>query len=151
MKSSYIRYFSWFIGALLLAACGPDPLPVISYPPTGAYGDNILLPTKTSYTTRANSFTAVLPKDKKVRILITGKTSSNTGGLNGVWYYSVGTQNNWSQGSFDVATYTQTFTSVNGGLTSDLKIEFDKGTFQIDYFENDVATPSATKTITVNY
>ena len=136
---------------LIFAACGPDPISTISYPPTGTYGDNILLPTKMTYGSRTNSLTAVLPKDNKVKIVITGKTVGAVSGLYGAWYNSVGTQNNWAPSNFVAVTFSQQFTSVNGGVASDLKIDFDKGTYQIDYFENGATTPSASKTIVVSY
>ena len=143
---------SWTACILLIfSACAPDPISTISYPPAGAYGDNILLPTKMTYGSRTNSLTAVLPKDKKVKIVITGKTVSAASRLYGVWYYAVGTQNNWALGSFDASAFTQQFTSVNGGVASDLKMDFDNGTYQIDYFENGATIASASKTIVVNY
>ena len=136
---------------LLLAACGPEAPTNINYPPTGTYGDNILLPTRTNYTNRDNSLEAMLPANNKVKIVITGKSVTSGSGLSGIWSVAIGTQKNWSVGTFDPTIYAQTFTSVNGGQTSDLKIMFDKGTYQIDYFENGVSTPSATNTIVVNY
>ena len=135
----------------LLASCGPEAPTTINYPPSGSYGDNILLPTKTNYANRDNSLEAILPRNNKVKIVVTGKSVTSGSGLSGIWSVAIGTQNNWTVGAFDPTIYTQTFTSINGGQTSDLKIMFDKGTFQVDYYENGVTTPSASKTIVVNY
>ncbi len=136
---------------IALGSCGPEKPSNINYPPTGAYGDNILLPTKMTYANKDNSLEAMLPSNNKVKIVITGKSVSAGPPLSGVWYVTIGSQSNWSIGAFDPGVFSQTFTSINGGLTSDLKIMFDKGTFQIDYYENDVTKPSASKTITVSY
>lgn len=69
----------------------------------------------------------------------------------GVWYYGVVSVNNWAITTFNQETGSQEFTSIDGRLTSTLEIFFDRGTYQIDYYENDSANPTFTKTITVDY
>ena len=140
-----------------LLSCDHDENQPISYPETGFYGDNILLQEKTEFTKEQNSFQCKVPKGKSIAIKITGKTAVfTTGGdvpsiPSGIWYYDPGTVNNWAITNFDFSTFTQTFTSIDGGLTCDAKMRFDKGTFQIDYFENGSSAPTFTKTITVSY
>jgi hypothetical protein len=80
--------------------------------------------------------------------VITGLSATTQTGL---WYYLVGTSNNWAISKFDFSTYTQIFQSIDGGLTCDLSMKFDKGTFRIDYYENDMAFPTYSKDIVVNY
>jgi hypothetical protein len=50
-----------------------------------------------------------------------------------------------------MTTFSQVFRSIDGGLTCDVSMQFDEGTFQIDYYEGDATSPSATKTIVVKY
>lgn len=142
---------------LSLLSCDHDENEPITYPETGFYGDNILFQEKTAYGKRENSLQSKVPSGKSIVIKITGKTVVITIGgdvpsiPSGIWYYDPTTTNNWAITSWDKTTYTQTFTSIDGGLTCDAKMMFDKGTFQIDYFENGSSTPTLSKTITVSY
>jgi len=144
---------------LLCVACKDDPEPTVIYPETGFYGDNILFQSKTEYGKRENSFQAQLPAARSVAIRITGKNSSwggtQPGGPitlpSGIWYIETGTVNNWAVGTVDRNNSTQTFTSIDGGQTCEIKMMFDEGSFVIEYFEHDLSTPNFTKTITVNY
>lgn len=143
--------------ALSLLSCDHEENEPFIYPETGFYGDNILFTEKTAYSKRENSLQCKVPSGKSIKIIITGKTVVITnGGLvpsipSGVWYYDPGTNNNWAVANWDNTSYTQTFSSIDSGLTCTAKMMFDKGTFQIDYFENGSSTPTLTKTITVNY
>lgn len=132
----------------MMSSCEDEDEPEIQYPATGFYGDNILMKGKTEYTARDNSLQARLPEGKSVKIVITGKTVTFPAG---VWFYATGTSNNWAISEFDMSDYTQIFQSIDGGLTCDLRMQFDEGTFQIDYYENGAASPTATKTIVVDY
>ena len=137
------------IGVMLVASsCEDEDEPEIKYPATGFYGDNILMKGKTEYTARDNSLQAKLPEGTSLKIVITGKTVNFP---NGVWFYATGTANNWAVIEFDMTLYSQTFYAIDGGHTCDLQMQFDKGTFQIDYYENGATSPSATKTIVVDY
>lgn len=136
---------------LMISSCDDEDGLEIQYPATGFYGDNILMKGKTEYTAWQNSLQAKLPEGQKLKIVITGKTVTlpTPNSLSGVW--GMHSPNNWAISKFDRVAYTQTFQSIDGGLTCDLTIFFDKGTFQIDYYENDATSPTATKTIVVNY
>jgi hypothetical protein len=135
--SALMKYTYVVMGLLsitLLISCDEETHPEIQYPATGFYGDNILMKGKTEYTARDNSLQA-----KSVTF------------PTGVWWMQGATSNNWAISKFDMTQYTQVFQSIDGGLTCDLAMQFDEGTYQIDYYENDAATPTATKTITVDY
>ena len=137
---------------VLISSCDKEENSSIEYPITGLYGDNILQKEKIEFTNRENSFQSKIPGGKNVKIIITGKTVSNDGLIpSGIWYYDPTTSSNWSVTNFDETTNTQTFSSTNGGQTSDVKMMFDNGTFEIDYYENNSLTPTMSKTITVTY
>ncbi len=147
LKSSLAILIILLIGA----ACHKDDASIIEYSATGLYGDNILLKDKTMYTNTQNSMQSKVGSGKTVKIVITGKTYSISGpGPTGIWRFDIATITNWSASTFDFSAGTQSFTSVNSGLTCDLKIIFDKGIYQIDYYENNATSATATKTVTVN-
>ena len=120
---------------------------MIEYPATGFYGDNLLLKAKPVYTEQENSLVARIPQGKKVKIIITSKAALFP---SGVWFYEPATNNYWAITDFNSSSVTQAFSSINGGLTCELRMNFDKGTFQIDYNENDSLSPTLTKTIKVD-
>lgn len=146
MKYTYL--FMGLLVSTLLISCDENVHPEIQYPATGFYGDNILMKGKTQYTAQDNSLQAKLPDGKKVKIIITGKSVTFP---TGVWWMQTATSNNWAISKFDMTHYTQVFQSIDGGLTCDLAMQFDEGTYQIDYYENDATSPTATKTIVVDY
>lgn len=82
-----------------------------------------------------------------MKIIITGKTVSFP---TGVWYLESGSSNNWAISKFDMTAYTPTFQSIDDGYTCDLRMIFDEGTFQIDYYEGNAMAPTYTKTIMVD-
>ena len=112
-----------------VSSCDDDDEHEIQYPETGFYGDNILMKGKTEYTEFSNSFQAVLPEGKKLKILMTG----NVAFPNASW--GSRSINNWAISKFDQATYTQVFQSIDGGHTCVLDMTIDVGTYQIDYYE----------------
>ncbi len=129
---------------LFVSSCDDEDEPEIQYPETGFYGDNILMKGKTEYTAEGNSLQAKLPEGKKLKIVITGIQSFP-------YRFGEAVSNNWAISKFDFSTYTQVFQSIDGGQTCELDIQFDVGTFQIDYYENDAVSPTYSKTIVVNY
>jgi hypothetical protein len=128
---------------LFVSSCDDDDLLEIQYPETGFYGDNILMKGKTNYTTEQSSFQAKLPAGQKVKIVITGNASFP----NAVW--GSRSIHNWAIYGMGTA-YTQTFQSIDGGQTCVLEIQFNVGTYQIDYYENDATSLTYSKTIVVN-
>ena len=129
---------------LFVSSCDDEDELEIQYPETGFYGDNILMKGKTDYTTEQSSFQAKLPEGQKVKIVITG----NAAFPNAIW--GSRSIHNWAIYGIDITAYTQVFQSIDGGQTCVLEIQFNVGTFQIDYYENDSVSPTYSKTIVVN-
>jgi hypothetical protein len=135
---------------LINVSCDDDDNPDIEYPLTGFYGDNILVKQKTEFNKQENSFNAKVPTNQKLKIIMTAKTAVFPAGT-GIWRIESGSANNLAISKFDMTTHSQIFQSIDGGLTCDARLQFDKGSYKIDYYENDSLTPTATKTIVVNY
>lgn len=137
---------------LFVSSCDDEDEPEIQYPETGFYGDNILMKGKTEYTVERNSLQAKLPEGKQLKVIITGLSVTSTATyMSGIWYYEAGSSNNLAISIFDSSEYSQVIQSIDGGLTCALAMRFDKGTFRIDYYENNAVSPTDSKTITVNY
>jgi hypothetical protein len=137
---------------LFVSSCDDDDELEIQYPETGFYGDNILMKGKTEYTDERNSLQAKVPEGKQLKVVITGLSVTSTANyMSGIWYYEAGSSNNLAISIFDSSDYAQVFQSIDGGLTCDLAIRFEKGTFRIDYYENNAVSPTDSKTIIVNY
>ena len=147
VTNSMLTYL--FGAALLVSSCEyydeDDLSGSFEYPATGVYGVNFLSQGSTAYTTEWGSLQAKIPPRKKLKIVITALTPN---GQTGVWSYEQGAHN-WAVTNFDWNTNSQDYTSIDGGLTSVARISFQVGSFQIDYYENDSATPTTTKTIQV--
>jgi hypothetical protein len=114
---------------------------LIVYPATGSYGVNILDLEKESYSGENFSLASNLAKGMELKIKITALGS-------GIWYYALGSSNNWSITQFDDVTKSQYFTAIDSDKSCDLNMLFDSGTFLIEYFEMGVTEPNRTKTIT---
>jgi hypothetical protein len=149
MKSMQLNYLYFPLCAismmLCLASCDDEDDAEIQYPETGFYGDNILMKGRTEYNEVSNSFQAVLPKGKKLKILITG----NPAFPHVIWGSSA--VNNWAVSNFDRTTYSQAFQSIDDGHTCVLEMNVTVGSYQIDYYENGATSPTYSKTIVVNY
>lgn len=114
---------------------------IIEYPATGLYGENILDLEKKSYKGGSFSLASNLAKGTELKIKITALGT-------GIWYYSLGSSNNWAITPFDKKTKSQYFTAIDSDKSCDLNMQFDSGTFLIEYFEMGVTEPNRTKTIT---
>lgn len=114
---------------------------LIEYPATGSYGENILDLEKDSYSGENFSLASNLAKGTELKVKISALGA-------GVWYYALGSSNNWLITQFDGATKSQYFTAIDSDKSCDLNIRFDSGTFLIEYFEMGVTEPNRTKTIT---
>jgi len=148
MKCAYLPLCAIAIMFLTSSCDDDEDRPEIQYPETGFYGNNILMKGKTEYDNVENSLQAKLPEGKKLKIVITGLSVTSQTGF---WYWLVGTSNNWAITKFDFSSNTQIFQSIDGGLTCDLGMRFDEGTFRIDYYENDATSLTYSKTIVVDY
>ncbi len=116
---------------------------IIEYPETGLYGKNILSLSDTIYNGEFFSLAANLAEGTSLKIKIKGYDSA-------IWYYSLGSSNNWSITGFDFNTKSQEFTAIESGHSCDLKMLFDGGKFLIEYFEMGASSPTRIKTITKN-
>lgn len=114
---------------------------LIEYPVTGSYGENILDLEKESYSGENFSLASNLAKGTELKIKITALGT-------GIWFYALGSSNNWSITQFDDVTNSQYFTAIDSDQSCDLNVSFDSGTFLIEYFEMGVTEPNRTKTIT---
>jgi len=114
---------------------------LIEYPISGLYGPNILDLNRTNYSGENFSLSANLTKGAKLKIKITALGD-------GIWYYFVGSGNNWSITIFDFDTKSQYFTAIDSDKSCDLNMLFDSGEFLIEYFEMGRLEPTRTKTIT---
>lgn len=114
---------------------------LIEYPATGSYGENILDLDKDSYSGANFSLSSNLAEGAELKIKITALGT-------GIWYYALGSSNNWTITQFDEITKSQYFTAIDSGKSCDLNMLFDSGTFLIEYFEMGVTEPNRTKTIT---
>jgi hypothetical protein len=126
-----------------------------SYPESGSYGDNILSLTKTTYTggyQTTHSLAARIAKGTSLKIRISSIfTNGDTGiVIKPVWYRAAESELNWTFGDFDFENYTQTFSTIEGGKSCDLKMFFELGSFKIEYFEMNALVPTRTKIITCN-
>jgi hypothetical protein len=148
---SFGKYIANFISQTHFEVTGS----IIEYPATGLYGDNMLNLSDTLYYGDNNtscSLAAILQKGASVKIKITSLAAAaqDTGiSAKPLWYYAMGSSNNWNITVFDFNTYTQYFTSIESDATCDLNMFFDKGRFLIEYYEMNSATPTRRKIITV--
>ncbi|KOH44364.1 hypothetical protein [Sunxiuqinia dokdonensis] len=140
--------------------------PVITYPASGIYGQNILALSTTDYFSgQGNLFSlaAELPKNSALKVRITALSdsdtittvSADTTEVSGpvttkaAWYYQTSTNYNWSISDFDMETFSQTFTAIESDQSCGLALFFDRGSFLVEYFEMNAIEPSKEKTITV--
>mgnify|MGYP000406640133 CR=1 FL=1 len=114
---------------------------LIEYPASGSYGENILDLEKESYIGENFSLASNLAKGTELKIKITALEA-------GIWFYALGSSNNWSITQFDNVTKSQYFTAIDSDKSCDLNMLFDSGTFLIEYYEMGVTEPNRTKTIT---
>lgn len=120
---------------------------VIDYPETGLNGLNLLNTTDSVYAEwDFHSLVANRPNECLSLKLVIEKISGNC--QYGCWFYSVSSVQNWNISSLDQTTQTQTFIST--GLETDLSLGFEYGTYRLNFYINDEATPSRVKVIQVN-
>ena len=114
---------------------------IVDLPDQGNFGTNILNLTDTLYDDRTPySFSAQLPNDCiSLKVVV----SQTFGACNGCWFYSVGSNNGWSIGNYDLDNDVQEF--IQTGSSSDLDIRFEPGTYKVEYFINGSSIPAYTK------
>ena len=114
--------------------------PTIEYPSSGFYGENILDTTKLIYTGSDFSLAANLSNGAELEIKITAMG-------NGIWFRSLGSEQNWQVADFNESTKSQLFKAVSNNQNCDLDMEFHEGQYMIEYFE--LGSNSATRTKTI--
>ncbi len=133
--------FAFYISNFIDNTTFPITATVIKYPATGQYGANILDLNKTNYSDSTFSLAATLPKGTTLKIKITALST-------GIWGFALGSSTNWAITTFDSVTNSQEFTALSSGTSCDLNMNFDTGSYKIDYFEKGSSIPDRTKTIT---
>ena len=83
---------------------------LIDYPESGSYGQNILDLNRTQYSGEYYSLSANLSNGTTLTIKITALSS-------GIWYYALGSGQNWTISDFDFDTNTQYFTAIESDKT----------------------------------
>lgn len=159
--SASIPAFGKFISNFIAKTKFEVTQSLITYPETGNFGDNVLSLTKTSFGARPEtnlSLAAKLSQGTTLKIKITSLTADTTSTVpadtsktttrKAGWFYAPSTNINWIVSNFDPVNYTQTFTAIEPGKACDMEITFDQGSFLIEYYEMNSATPSRKKTIT---
>jgi hypothetical protein len=156
------QFITNFITQTSFEATGP----VIAYPASGIYGENILALSRTDYLSGQGnlcSLAAGLPENSALKIRITSLSDSDTiktvsadsteisgpATTKAAWYYQSSSNHNWSISDFDMETFSQTFTAIESDQSCDLALFFDRGSFLVEYFEMNATEPSKEKTITV--
>ncbi len=164
-ETTKIPSFGKYITGFLSGKAPSSNVLLAGYPETGIYGKNVLSLTETEYKPgieNPNSIAAVIPSNVSLKVVLRSltydtinATASDSAGLSHtlvphVWYYEVGTPYNWAVSEFNSAISEQTFTSLGSGVNCDLRIFFEKGSYQVDYFEMNATIPTRRKIITVN-
>lgn len=158
---SFGKYIKGF-----LAGKTPDANTMMAnYPENRSYGKNILYLSATNFQSGMSnpySFAAGIPSNVSLKVVITSLSADtifypatdSTGATNvivpHVWYYFNGTEQNWAITTFNQVKSEQIFTALGSGVNCDLKVFFEQGKFQIDYFEMNANIPTRRKIINVN-
>jgi len=138
-------FYCLVVLAIFFTAC-ESPTQPITYPDVGTHGDNILSD-NTNYVIRGiyhgYSMRANVPDGQSLRIVLKGEKT---------WWIEAlpNAPVNWIIGQYDNNTQSQTFTVMEGGRLSDLRIGFfvldenanPQDYITIEYFENDAVTPT---------
>ncbi len=114
--------------------------PSIDYPSSGLYGDNILDTLKTNYSEEEFSLAANLSNGAELTIKISALGE-------GVWFYALGTKQNWIISNFNESTKSQEFTAINTDQKCDLQMELFSGQYRIEYFEFNSGSATREKVI----
>jgi hypothetical protein len=126
---------------------------VFDYPQTGDYGNNLLFKTQTAYTGGQYSFNGKIKNCTALKIRI-HKTIPNLPNSMDLYAYDYASNKNLTISAYDFNKDEQFFTVTNPALPFDLKVtkygSASPTDYAVEYFENNAATPSFTKNITIN-
>lgn len=131
-------------------ACEPCATDPIAYPENGSYGLNILYDSIDTCAINTNySLCADISLGQSLKIVF---TNNSTAPLSAVWFYVLGSEQNFSATSYNESTFTQEFTSTSTGHL-DLNMEFGSmepganGIANIKVYENNSTTVTWEKNI----
>jgi hypothetical protein len=137
-----IPNFEYYIQQFINNTAFPATNSVISYPATGAYGDNILNKNQLIYNGFPQSMKANLKRCSQLKIRIYS--------INGLWVSSGG-HVNWNFTVYNTSTQEAFYSTINPELPNDASIGLQAGgTYLIEYFESNASIVTFSKTITVN-
>ncbi|MFO7869346.1 MAG: hypothetical protein R6U95_08635 [Bacteroidales bacterium] len=148
--SSFGKYITNFIAQTSFTS-NQSLFVYFAYPKHGDYGINILSDSTTTFYSDStfSLFADLSLTQPSLKIKITSESNSDQTNTIPTWQYQ-DNESNWLISEFDSVNYSQTFSAVREEYNYDLEIHFDKGTFLIEYFEMNAATPTRSKTITIN-
>jgi ABC-type uncharacterized transport system auxiliary subunit len=122
----------------------------ITYPESTFNGKNILDLNFTELkTTERYSFSASLPKNTNLRIILTVEEERRNGEL--FWGWDISSIRNWYLGKFDSKNKTRTFEAISDNLKTDIDFSIgnDLKSLRIDYYENGDEFPTRSKILKV--
>lgn len=144
MKIPFILFL--FVVAISFTRCSSNDVTdeqfLITYSDSGAYGENILDTSITSYVGNEFSFSANIPEKGDLTIRITKLGNGN-------WYIDDVSVKFWNVFTYDPITESQTFSSSAVSQTSDLEMEIRSGKYLFEFFENEDSDPTFTKVIEI--
>jgi hypothetical protein len=122
------------------------PVKLISYPPTGNHGLNLLHDTVKTFTPgQIYSMKAVLPQGTSLRVVLKGSNSLMWG------YGAIPAPVNWNASTFDYVNIRQEFNVVEADKTNDILLMVSQGSsggyLKIDVYENGATVPTRSKTL----
>ena len=143
-----MKYF--FILAAIVSfsimGCAPDDNTEgpedITYADSGAYGANLLDIYNDSLTGNDFSFSAKIPDEGTLKIILQKSGS-------GSWLPVNGTNVYWDISAYNSSTGSQTFTASGDELSTDLNIEIYPGKYTIFYYENGDTNPTREREIEI--
>ena len=138
--------FMIFISSIFLFQCTPASTSTedseIDYLDSGLYGVNILDEELTQFSGNEFSLCVKIPENKSVVV----KIFEIHGGK---WFVGYSTIFNWNVSDYNWVERSQTFTSISGNLTCDLKLEIESGKYRIEYYENQESELTYAKDIVI--
>lgn len=117
----------------------------VSFSASGLYGANLLMTgSDTVEVTSSGSYSLAASKVESctsLEIVLT-LISEDSSCPDGCWYYFPDMVENWTVGTYNTSTASQTFTSTGTDMDMIL-FDFGQGIYQIDYYVNDDLTHSS--------
>lgn len=140
MVKRFLMYSVVIIGVFANTGCNKEEKLSITYPSSGAYGENVLALADNSSLTSVNGYSlcAELGKKAELKVVITQLSGS------GVWFYA--DKNGWTVSSYSGGSQ-QFESNTDGKIDLDITFENGPGSCRVDYYENSSSVTSS-KTFT---